>query len=380
MEENQMNMVVKTFRGLEGILAKELQELGAKDVVTLNRAVSFAGSKELMYRANYYLRTALNVLKPVTHAKIKNEVQLYNAARSINWPDYLESRDTLTIESVVSSAHFNHSMYVSQKVKDAIVDQFRDIYGRRPSVNNEDPTLKINVHISDEDLTISLDSSGTSLHKRGYRISGGLAPLNEVLAAGMIKLTGWDGNTNFVDPMFGSGTLLIEAAMMAYHIPPGIFRKSFGFEKWTDFDSQLFNRIVEESEEKKNLQFSITGGDISKKACESAGRNILNAMLTKKISIRHQSIDDFIPPEGEGLAIMNPPYGERMKQNELNSLYIRIGDALKRNFNGYDVWIISSSKEAMKKIGLRTSARITLYNGALECKFHKYEIYKGSRK
>ena len=373
-------MVAKTFRGLEGVLAKELLEIGAKDIVVLNRAVSFTGGKDLMYRVNYYARTALSILKPVITTRIKNEVQLYNAARSVNWQDYLDSRDTLTIDSTVSSVNFNNSMFVSQKVKDAIVDQFRDAYGRRPSVNNENPVVRLNVHIANEDLTISLDSSGTSLHRRGYRIAHGQAPLNEVLAAGMIKLTEWGGNTNFVDPMFGSGTLLIEAALIAYHIPPGIFRKSFGFEKWPDFDSQLFNEVAEENEEKKNLGLSVTGGDISKKAFESAGKNIINAMLTKKISIRQLSVDDFIPPEGGGMAIINPPYGERIKQNELNALYTRMGDALKKHFDGYDVWIISSNKEAMKRIGLRASARLTLYNGALECKYHKYEIYSGSRK
>jgi putative N6-adenine-specific DNA methylase len=380
MEKNKFRMVAKTFRGLEGVLAKELLEIGAKDIVVLNRAVSFTGGKDLMYRVNYYARTALSILKPVITTRIKNEVQLYNAARSVNWQDYLDSRDTLTIDSTVSSVNFNNSMFVSQKVKDAIVDQFRDAYGRRPSVNNENPVVRLNVHIANEDLTISLDSSGTSLHRRGYRIAHGQAPLNEVLAAGMIKLTEWGGNTNFVDPMFGSGTLLIEAALIAYHIPPGIFRKSFGFEKWPDFDSQLFNEVAEDNEEKKNLGLSVTGGDISKKAFESAGKNIINAMLTKKISIRQLSVDDFIPPEGGGMAIINPPYGERIKQNELNALYMRIGDALKKHFDGYDVWIISSNKEAMKRIGLRASARLTLYNGALECKYHKYEIYSGSRK
>ena len=380
MEKNKFRMVAKTFRGLEGVLAKELHEIGAKDVVVLNRAVSFTGSKDLMYRANYYLRTALSILKPVIRTRIKNEVQLYNAARSLNWQDHLESRDTITIDSTVSTVNFNNSMFVSQKVKDAIVDQFRDACGRRPSVSNENPALRLNVHISNEDLTISLDSSGTSLHRRGYRIAHGQAPLNEVLAAGMIKLTEWKGNTNFVDPMFGSGTLLIEAALMAYHIPPGIFRKSFGFERWPDFDSQLFNEITEEDEERKSLRLSIAGGDISKKAFESASKNIINAMLTKKITIKQLSADDFIPPEGGGMAIINPPYGERIKQHELNALYMRIGDALKKHFDGYDVWIISSNKEAMKRIGLRPSARMTLYNGALECKYHKYEIYRGSRK
>lgn len=380
MEKNKFRMVAKTFRGLESALAKELHEMGAKDVVVLNRAVSFTGSKDLMYRANYYSRTALSILKPVIRTRIKNEVQLYNAARSVNWQDHLESRDTISIDSTVSSVNFNNSMFVSQKVKDAIVDQFRDACGRRPSVNNENPVLRLNVHISNEDLSISLDSSGTSLHRRGYRIAHGQAPLNEVLAAGMIRLTEWKGNTNFVDPMFGSGTLLIEAALMAYHIPPGVFRKSFGFERWPDFESQLFNKITEEDEERKGLRLSIAGGDISKKAFESASKNIINAMLTKKITIKQLSVDDFIPPEGGGLAIINPPYGERIKQNELNALYMRIGDALKKHFDGYDVWIISSNKEAMKRIGLRPSIRLTLYNGALECKYHKYEIYRGSRK
>lgn len=379
MKKGHFNMVAKTFRGLENVLAGELREIGAGDVVILNRAVSFTGSKELMYRANYCLRTALSILKPVIRAKIKNEVQLYNAARSINWQEYLGSRDTLTIDSTVSSVNFNHSMFVSQKVKDAVVDQFRDACGRRPSVNNENPVIKINVHISNEDLTISLDSSGTSLYKRGYRVVQGTAPLNEVLAAGLIKLTGWKGDTNFVDPMCGSGTLLIEAALIAYHIPPGIFRKYFGFEKWTDFDSQLFSKVIEENEEKKQLHFSIAGGDISRKAFESAGKNIINAMLTKKIAVKHISVDDYIPPKGGGVAIINPPYGERIRQDELNTLYRRIGDALKKHFDGYDVWIISSNKDAMKSIGLRTSARLTLYNGPLECKYHKYEIYEGSR-
>lgn len=380
MEKNQFKMVAKTLKGLETVLADELRETGAKDIVVLNRAVSFTGNKEFMYRANYYLRTALSILKPVIRTKIRNEVQLYNAARSVNWQEHLRSRDTISIDSTVSSVNFNNSMFVSQKVKDAIVDQFRDACGRRPSVNNESPVLRLNVHIADEDLTISLDSSGTSLHRRGYRMVQGPAPLNEVLTAGMIKLTGWKGDTNFVDPMYGSGTLLIEAALIAYQIPPGIFRKSFGFERWPDFDSQLFSMVTEENEEKKDLNLSIAGGDISKKAFESAGRNIVNALLAKRISIKQITVDDFIPPKGGGLAIINPPYGERIKQNELNALYMRIGDALKKHYDGYEVWIISSNKEAMKRIGLRTSARLTLYNGALECKYHKYEIYEGSRR
>ncbi len=376
----KFEMIAKTFRGLEKVLAKELEQIGAENIVVLNRAVSFMGTTELMYRANYYLRTALRILIPLIQTKARNEVQLYNAVRSIRWRDYMENKHTLSVESVVASTFFNNSMFVSQKAKDAVVDQFRDETGKRPSVNNENPTLKINVHIANDDLIVSLDSSGDSLHKRGYRVSQGLAPLSEVLAAGMIKLSGWNGNTNFVDPMCGSGTLLIEAAMIAFNIPPGIFRKSFGFEKWPDFDGNLFEQLVEENEEIRNDKISVTGADISKKSVESAGRNILNAMLGKKITISCKSIDDYIPPQNGGLAIINPPYGERMNQTELIPLYNRIGDALKKNFNGYDVWIISSDKEAMKKIGLRTSQKLTLFNGPLECKYHKYEIYKGSRK
>lgn len=372
------DMVAKTFKGLEVVLAKELEDIGASDVKILNRAVSFSGNQELMYRANYQLRTALRILKPVINTKVRNEVQLYNAAKSVSWQQFLGNRDTLAVDSIVVSEFFNNSMFVSQKVKDAIVDQFRDSTGRRPSVNTENPVLKINVHIANDDLTISLDSSGDSLHKRGYRVSQGLAPLSEVLAAGMIKLSGWKGDTNFTDPMCGSGTLLIEAAMIAFNIAPGVFRSSFGFERWPNFDSGLFEKVIEENEEKKNNTLVISGADISRKSVESAGRNILNAMLGKKISIACKSIDDFIPPANGGVAIINPPYGERMKQYELISLYTRIGDALKKRFEGYDVWIISNDKEAMKNIGLRTSKRLTLYNGALECKFHKYEIFKGS--
>ncbi|MBN2613275.1 MAG: RNA methyltransferase [Bacteroidales bacterium] len=377
---DKFSMVAKTFKGLEGVLAEELTGIGAEEVIILNRAVSFTGDKEMMYRANFRLRTALRILRPVINAKVKNEVQLYNAVKSIQWKDYLENRDTIAIDSVVVSEYFGNSMFVSQKVKDAIVDQLRDNTGRRPSVNTENPTLKINVHLAHDDLTVSLDSSGDSLHKRGYRVSQGLAPLSEVLAAGMIMLTGWKGNTNFVDPMCGSGTLLIEAAMIAFDIPPGVFRKSFGFERWPDFDNELYEKVTEETEEKKNIDITIAGADISRRSIESAGRNILNAMLGKKISISLKPIDDFIPPASGGLAVINPPYGERMKLHELNSLYTRMGDAFKRNFNGYDVWIISSDIDALKKIGLRTSQKLNLYNGALECKYHKYEIYRGSKK
>ncbi len=375
---NEKQFIAKTFHGLEEVLAQELSEICAKDITLLNRAVSFRGNNELMYKANYHLRTALRILEPILSERIINEYQLYDAVKSINWQQYLNNNETLYVDSVVSSSYFNHSRFVSQKVKDAIVDQFKELTGRRPSVDNNDPTVRINVHIARDKLVLSLDSSGDSLHKRGYRVEQGNAPINEVLAAGLILLTGWNGNKNFIDPMCGSGTLPIEAVLIAYNIPPGTYRKKYGFENWHNFNPELFKEIIDHKEEKKNINFSIIGSDISKKAIQIARRNASNALLTKKLSFSLCSIDNFSAATNEGTAVINPPYGERLKDAEINSLYSYIGDSLKKRFSDYDVWIISSNKNALKKIGLRTSKRLTLFNGPLECKYHKFEIYEGS--
>ncbi|MFP4022968.1 MAG: class I SAM-dependent RNA methyltransferase [Thiohalospira sp.] len=380
-EQQKFKMLAKTFLGLEEVLKDELLRLGASDVKAVNRAVEFSGDKALMYRANFHLRTALKILKPIAEFKVNNENELYDSVQSIPWDTIFDVNQTFAVDSVVYSQHFSHSKYVALKVKDAIVDQFRDKYQKRPYVETENPDIQLNLHISDNLCTISLDSSGESLHKRGYRKKATKAPLNEVLAAGMILLSGWDLQCNFFDPMCGSGTLLIEAAMIAHGIPPGIYREKFGFESWKDFDSELLETIYEEESVSNTFNHKIIGSDVSEIAIRIAKENIINAALKRKIDINITPIENFNPPEKEkGVIITNPPYGERLKKKQLKEFYSTLGDLFKNKFAGYNIWLLSSNFEAIKYIGLKPSQKITLYNGPLECKFLKYEIYQGSRK
>jgi putative N6-adenine-specific DNA methylase len=377
--EETFDIVVKTMHGLEDVLAGEIKSLGGKNIRIERRAVVFEGDKEALYKANYFLRTALKVLKPVLNFSAKNEVDLYTNVSRINWADYIKKGDTIAVDPVVNSTHFNHSMFVAQKVKDAVVDQLRKETGRRPSVDTDDPSCRLNIHISNSDCTLSLDSSGESLHKRGYRYDGNIAPINEVLAAGMILLSGWKGDSDFYDMMCGSGTLLIEAAMIAKNLPPGLFRKHFAFESWNDFDPDLFDEVADDYTEKK-FEHKIIGGDMNLKALTLARTNIRNAMLNKVIELKNTSFFDYEPESNQGVIMMNPPYGERIKVNNLMRLYNGIGSTLKHKYAGFDAWIISSNKDALKKVGLRTSDKITLFNGKLECKFHHYSLYSGSKK
>lgn len=380
-EQQKFKMLAKTFLGLEEVLKDELIKLGAPDVKAVNRAVEFSGDKALLYRANFHLRTALKILKPIAEFKVHNENELYDAVQSIPWDTIFDVNQTFAIDSVVYSQHFSHSKYVALKVKDAIVDQFRDKYQKRPYVETENPEIQLNLHISDNLCTISLDSSGESLHKRGYRKKATKAPLNEVLAAGMILLSGWDLQHNFIDPMCGSGTLIIEAAMIAYGVSPGIYREKFGFESWRDFDSELLETIYEEESVSKTFNSKIIGSDVSEIAIRIAKENIANAALKRKIDINITPIENFNPPEKEkGVIITNPPYGERLKKIQLKEFYSTLGDLFKNKYEGYNIWLLSSNFEAIKYIGLKPSQKITLYNGPLECKFLKYEIYQGSRK
>jgi len=377
----KFKMVAKTFRGLEDVLFSELETLGAIDLVKGNRMVEFAGNQEMLYKANFHLRTALKILKPIYEFKIKNENELYKSIQTIDWSEYFDLKSTFAVDSVVFSNNFTHTKYVALKVKDAIVDQFRDKFGKRPYVDVEDPDLRINIHISNETCTVSLDSSGDSLHKRGYRIKTNKAPLNEVLAAGMILLSGWDKKSLFIDPMCGSGTLVIEAAMMAHNVPPGLYRKKFGFETWKDFNSDLLEDIYEEESPENKIDINIIGADISEIATRITSENIDNAALKKRIDIITKPINDFIPPKDEyGTIITNPPYGERLKKDEINGFYKELGDKFKKSFKGYNIWLISSNFGAIKHIGLHPSKKLILYNGALECKFLNYEIYEGSKK
>lgn len=375
----KFKMVAKTFAGLEKVLAEELKQIGAEEIKEERRAVSFVGDKEMMYKANFCLRTALRILKPIAEFNVRKREELYDGAMSVDWTNHLALGKTIAVDSVVHSELFLNSMFVSLKVKDAIVDQFREKTRKRPSVNIEDPDMRINVHLSGEKCTVSLDSSGDSLHKRGYRIAQNEAPISEVLAAGMILLSGWDGKSNFIDPMCGSGTILIEAAMIAYGIPPGMYRKSFGFERWLDFDEELFDEVYNADYEKE-FEGEIFGSDISTPNIAIAKVNVKNAGLAKKINLEVKDFAQLNPPFDSGLLMVNPPYGERMMPNAIRGIYSMIGDTLKHKFSGFNAWIISSSIDGFKSVGLKPSEKIALFNGALECSFRKYELFSGSRK
>lgn len=382
-ENDKFELIAKTPFGLEPVLAAELSGIGAEEIEIFNRAVSFKGTKETMYRANLELRTALRIFKPVYSFQARDEIELYRETKLFDWDKYLNPRTTFAINSTVHSEYFNHENYVALKVKDAIVDQLRTVFGKRPDVDPIDPDLRLHVHVSGDKCTIELDSSGDSLHKRGYRVGQGIAPINEVLAAGMIMLTGWNGQSDFVDPMCGSGTLLMEAATIAYNIAPGIKIPGFGFMKWRDWDKELWWKLVDDAKNReREFGYKILGFDESPKAIKIAKDNIKNAELGWKILLKARSLEDLRREdltEG-GTVLINPPYGERLSDRDIERLYKTIGDCLKQNFDGYSVWIISSNKDALKQIGLRTSKKLTLHNGSLECKFHNYQIYKGSKK
>lgn len=380
-ESKTFPLIAKTIFGLENVLAEELKKLNAQKIEIGNRAVFFEGDKELMYKANLYLRTTLRVLKPIEKFYVRSDNALYKNIKKIKWDNYFSVDETFSIDSVVHSKYFNHSKYVSLKAKDAIVDQYREQTGKRPNVELDDPTIKINIHIYDDECTVSLDSSGDSLHRRGYRKSANLAPLSEVLAAGLIYLSGWDQKSNFTDAMCGSGTILIEAGLIAANKAPGLIRKKFGFMNWKDYDVELWNKLLKEAGQKITpINFKITGSDINKETINIAKENITLAGLDKNIIISVKPFSESKPPEGEGTLIINPPYGERMKEDDIIEFYKMIGDTLKQNYTGYDAWIISSNKEALKYLGLRTSKKLSLQNGPLEVKFHKYEMYQGSKK
>ncbi|MEI6695628.1 MAG: THUMP domain-containing protein [Bacteroidota bacterium] len=379
--EESFKMLAKTMTGLEEILANELHDLGAEEIEISSRAVSFKGDKALMYKANYWCRTALHILKPITNFYIRREEDLYKKIYDIKWEEYLGADGTLAVDAVVNASVMNHSHYVALKTKDAIVDRFRDLTERRPSVDTENPDIRINIHLFKNLCNVSIDSSGYSLHKRGYRIKTGEAPISEVLAAGMILLSGWDKKCNFIDPMCGSGTIVCEAALIANNIPPGYYRKAFGFEKWKDFDKELWEKIKTDAlSDQYEFEYEIIGSDISRESIEIAMDNARSAKLHKDISFQVSSFEDQIPPEGGGVMVCNPPYGERMVPDDIVKLYQEIGNGLKKNYKGYNAWIISSDLNALKFIGLRPTRKIPLFNGPLECRFAKFEVYEGSKR
>lgn len=380
MEKN-FKMLAKTFFGFEETLAKELRDLGGQHIQTGNRNVTFHGDTGFMYKANLCLRTALKILKPIHSFKVRNEDDLYKGISKIAWEDYLNPDGTLAIEATVFSDFFNHSQYVVHKTKDAIVDKFRKQFGTRPDVDTNHPNLSINIHIQGDMCTVSLDSSGGSLHLRGYRTLTNIAPINEVLAAGLILQTGWTGQCDFLDPMCGSGTFLIEAAMIACNIPANINRKEFGFQHWPDYDETLFE-VIESSVMKKirNFDYKITGYDKAPSAVRKAKENIKNANLESFITVEEK---DFFQSEKETdsplFLVFNPPYDERLNIDS-ETFYANIGDTLKRGYANSQAWFITANLEALKYVGLRPSKKIKVFNGKLEARFVNYHMYSGSKK
>ena len=379
MEKN-FEIIAKTFMGLEPVLAKELRALGAEDVQEGRRMVSFRGDKEMMYRANFQLHTAIRILKPIRHFKARSADDVYNEVLKTDWSQYLDEGKTFTVDAVVFSEEFRHSKFVSYKVKDAIVDQFREKTGKRPNISVANPDVRLNIHIAEDRCTLSLDSSGESLHRRGYRQESVEAPLNEVLAAGMIMMTGWQGDTDFVDPMCGSGTLLIEAALIAHNMAPGLFRKEYAFEKWPDFDADLFDRIYNDESQEREFKHHIYGYDIDMKAVNTARLNVKAAGLTSSITVEQQDFKDFQQPKEKSIMVTNPPYGERISTPDLLGTYRMIGERLKHEFTGNDAWVLSYREECFDQIGLKPSIKIPLYNGSLECEFRKYQLFDGKMK
>lgn len=374
-------MVAKTFFGFEEILATELTKLGAQGVESGTRMVSFYGDKGFMYKANLALRTALKILKPIKQFKVFNEKSLYLGIKSINWSDYLKVNQSFVIDTTVFSDYFNHSQFVALKSKDAIVDQFKEAYNERPNIDKDYPDLRINVHIQKDLCTVSLDTSGASLHHRGYRTATNIAPINEVLAAGILIMSGWEGQSDFLDPMCGSGTFLVEAAMIACNIPPNINRREFAFEKWNDWDNDLFEKVESSLLNKiKEFHFDITGYDKAPSAVSKAKDNIRNANLEDYIKVEQKNFFESQKETERHLHIVfNPPYGERL-DIDLERFYREIGDTLKQNYPGTEAWFITGNLDALKFIGLKPSRRIKLFNGKLESRLVKYQMYAGSKR
>jgi putative N6-adenine-specific DNA methylase len=376
-----MKLVAKTLYGLEQVLAEEVINLGAADVQTVNRAVLFNGDKYMLYKVNYCARTALSILMPVADFRIRSKDDLYKAGLKIEWDRYMDADDTFSIVPVVNSPHFGHTGYAGLILKDAIADYFRKNAGRRPSVDSNDPKILINLHISTDLVTISIDSSVVPLFKRGYRQEQAIAPLNEVLAAGILLLSEWNASTNLIDPMCGSGTIPIEAGMIACKIPPGKFRNFYGFQRWKDFDEELFEKVKKEAD--NNIISSpvkIFGSDISELAIQQSTGNINRAGLNEVVSLQVSDFKDLKAIDNQEFIFLNPPYGQRIQPEEIDELYGMIGTTLKHNFPGTTAWLITSNKESLKKVGLKPKQKYTLFNGALECILLKYEMYQGTRK
>ena len=381
---HEFQMLAKTFKGLEQVLAQELIELGANNVQIQRRAVSFTGDKRMLYSANFCLRTASRILVPIATFQAKNTDNIYEQAKQVDWAQYMTPKTTFQIDATVYSDLFRHSQFITYRVKDAIVDYWIEHGGVRPNVQLTNPDMYLNVHIAGDTVTLSLDSSGESLHKRGYRVANTQAPINEALAAGMLLLAGWKGQSDFYDPMCGSGTLLIEAALIAHNIAPGIYRKGFAFEKWANFDAELFDDISSDDSRERDFEHKIYGSDAGFYAVQATIKNVQSAGLQRDIEVKQIRVQEIKLADRDtdgALVMINPPYGERLSQDkDVLRLYQDMGSTLKHQFDGATAWVISSNEDALKCIGLRPAKKIRLVNGDLECLFNKYELFKGDRK
>lgn len=381
-DKAEFSMIAKTLFGLEDILADELTSLGAQKIRTMNRSVEFFGDKHLLYKANLWCRTATRILKQTHQFRASGAHQLYRNVRRIDWGKYLRVNQTFAIDAVIVNSGFDNTLYVAQKTKDAIADHFRLKTGERPSVDLKQPDIRINIYINQGECTLAIDSSNEPLFKRGYRGEVGKAPLNEVLAAGLVLQSGWDQKSSFVDAMCGSGTIVIEAALMARQIAPGLTRRKFGFMNWPDYDKEMFDDICNHARTEiiPKLDFEIVGADIKSSQVDVAIDNARRAGVGEDIDFRQSQLIDLIPPPPPGVLIVNPPYGDRLAVNEINDSYHLMGDAFKKNFTDYDAFVFTGNLSAAKHIGLRTSRRIEMYNGPIECRLLKFEMYRGSRK
>jgi len=375
-----MELIARTFAGLEGVLAQEIKEIGGQKIRQSKRAVIYSADKEVLYKSNIYLRTALRVMRPFANFIAFDEGRLYRKIRQIDWSEHFSASDSFAIDTRVSSSVFRHSKYLALKIKDAIVDQFRDNFGVRPSVDKENPSFRLHVHCNDKKFILSEDTSGSSLHRRSYRAAGHPSPLNECLASGLILLAGWDGGSDFLDPFCGSGTLVIEAAQIASKTPANLNREEFGFMRSRDYDRDLFKRVKAEARGKiSEIRCKIIGRDIDRELAGIARECVELAGFSEEIVISQKSFESS-RGSGGGTIVTNPPYGERLKLDDVKAFYEMIGDTLKQNYKGYTAWILSGNKEAIKSVGLATSRKINLFNGSIECKFQRYQMYAGSKK
>ena len=376
----RMDLVAKTLFGLEEVLKEEIEALGGKNVIVGNRVVKFQGDMELMYRANLWARTAISILVPIKQFRFNNEKDLFQKFERINFTKHMHVSNTFAVKGAVNSSVFRHSGFPMLLLKDAIVDQFRDRFGKRPDVDLAKPQILFDLHIDNHECTVSLNSSGAPLYQRGYRKQTGEAPLNEVVAAGLIMLSGWDQKSNFLDVCCGSGTLPIEAALMANGIPPNIARKAYSFQNWKNYDRAMWEHILKEApnQPSRDLGFKIIGSDTDGEVILKARQNIKALPLGKTISFEIKEFNDQEAPKGKGVLICNPPYGERLQPEEIETLYQDLGNLFKRKMPGYNCWVISSNIDALKSIELKPSKKIPLFNGPLSCEYRKYEIFEGS--